>query len=193
MSPGLQALAFLLQVIFGLIVFVFILRFLIRATQVDWRLPIVHIVARLTNWACAPLGKVLPAKGRWDFAALGAAFIAEAVYMVLISLISGMPFSPLSVFMFALAETLNVLLDTLFWLVVIQVILSWVQPGYNPNLAIFHQLSAPILAPFQRLIPPLGGIDLSPIAAIVAIKLAQILLVGPIASMAKGMITPVGL
>ncbi len=193
MSPGIQALAFLIQVIFGLIAFVFILRFLIRATGVDWRLPIVHIVARFTNWACAPLGKVLPAKGRWDFAALGAALITEALYMLLIGTITGLQFSAAAVILFALAETLNILLDTLFWLIIIQVILSWIQPSYNPNLAIFHQLSAPILAPFQRLIPPLGGVDLSPIAAIVVIKLAQILMVGPIAGMAQGMITPAGL
>ena len=77
------------------------------------------------------------------------------------------------------------LLDSLFWLIIIQAILSWVQPGYNPNLALFHQLAEPVLAPFRRFIPPIAGLDLSPIAALIAIKLAQILLVGPIANMAR--------
>jgi len=185
MSAGTQALAFLLQVIFGLMAFVFIVRFLMRAMHVDWRLPVVHIVARLTNWACAPLGRLLPVKGRWDWAALVAAFLAELVYVLLIGLITGRVYPPTAMGLFALAETLNVLLDTLFWLVIIQVILSWVQPGYNPNLAIFQQLSEPVLAPFRRFIPPIAGLDLSPIAAIVAIKLTQILLVGPIAATAS--------
>jgi YggT family protein len=186
MSAGTQALAFLLQVIFGLMAFVFIIRFLMRAMRVDWRLPVVHIVARLTNWACAPLGRLLPVKGRWDWAALVAAFLAQLIYVLLIGLIAARSYPPTAMGLFALAETLNVLLDTLFWLVIIQVILSWVQPGYNPNLIIFHQLTEPVLAPFRRFIPPIAGLDLSPIAAIVAIKLAQILLVGPIAAAASG-------
>ena len=189
MSTGMQALLFLIQVVMGLVVFVFIIRFLMRATRVDWRLPIVHIVARLTNWACAPLGRLIPVRGRWDFAALTAALLAETAYILLVGLLTGRSFSPAASTLFSVAETLNVLLDTLFWLVVIQVILSWLQPGYNPNLAIFHQMSAPILAPFQRLIPPLAGLDLSPIAAIVAIKLGQILLVGPIAETAQRLIS----
>lgn len=189
MSTGMQALLFLIQVAMGLVVFVFILRFLMRATQVDWRLPIVHIVARLTNWACAPLGRLIPVRGRWDFAALTAALLAEAAYILLVGLLTGRSFSLAAITLFSIAETLNVLLDSLFWLIVIQVILSWLQPDYNPNLAIFHQMSAPILAPFQRLIPPLAGLDLSPIAAIVAIKLGQILLVGPIAGTAQRLIS----
>lgn len=185
MGAGTQALFFLLQVVFGLITFAFILRFLMRALRVDWRLPVVHLMARLTNWACAPLGRLLPVKGRWDWAALVAAFLAELAYVLLVGLIAGRGYTPTAMGLFALAETLNVLLDTLFWLVIIQVILSWVQPGYNPNLAIFHQLAEPILAPFRRFIPPVAGLDLSPIAAIVAIKLVQILLVGPIAAAAS--------
>jgi YggT family protein len=192
MSPGIQALAFLIQVIMGLVVFVFILRFLMRATRVDWRLPIVHIVARLTNWACAPLGKLIPVKGRWDWAALVAALLAEAIYIAIIGALTGRSFGLATMGIFAVAETLNVLLDTLFWLVIIQVILSWIQPGYNPNLAIFSQMAEPILRPFQRFIPPIAGLDLSPIAAIVAIKMTQILFIGPIAGIAQGMIISAG-
>lgn len=192
MGAGTQALAFLLQVVFGLAVFLFIVRFLMRATFVDWRLPLVHMVARLTNWACAPLGRIIPTRGRWDLAALAAAFLIEMVYVLLIGAVTGRSFGVGVVFI-ALAETLNVLLDTLFWLVIIAVILSWIQPGYNPNLAIFQQMAEPILRPFQRLIPPIGGLDLSPIVAIVAIKLAQILLVGPLAGFAQGFVPPMGM
>ncbi|WP_294946206.1 YggT family protein [Sulfurivirga sp.] len=185
MSAGLQAMLFLIQVVFGLVTFVFILRFLMRATRVDWRLPLVHITARLTNWACAPLGRLLPVKGRWDWAALAAAWLTEVAYAVAVSLLTGQHYGAAGIALFGVAETLNVLLDSLFWLIIIQAILSWVQPGYNPNLALFHQLAEPVLAPFRRFIPSIAGLDLSPIAALIAIKLAQILLVGPIANMAR--------
>jgi YggT family protein len=75
----------------------------------------------------------------------------------------------------------------LFWLIIIQVVLSWVSPGNNPNTAIFEQITQPILAPFRRYIPPIGGMDLSPIAAIVAIKLTQIVVVGSITQLIQPM------
>ena len=76
----------------------------------------------------------------------------------------------------------------MFWLIIIQAILSWFIQGYNPNTVIFEQLTRPILAPFQRWVPPVSGIDLSPIVAILAIKLFQIVVVGSLAGIGQQMI-----
>ena len=88
----------------------------------------------------------------------------------------------------SLTEIANQLLDMMFWLIIIQAVLSWVVQGYNPNTAIFDQLTRPILAPFQKWVPQVGGIDLSPLVAILAIKLFQIVVVGAIAQIAQQMI-----
>jgi YggT family protein len=83
---------------------------------------------------------------------------------------------------------MNQMLDLMFWLIVIQVILSWVGPNNNPNTQIFFQMAQPILAPFQRLVPPIGGMDLSPIFAIIVIKLTQIMVVGSIAQLGQSLV-----
>lgn len=187
-SPVDQAGLFLLQFVAGLVIFVLVLRFLIRATHTDWRNPIVMFIAKVTNPVCKPFALFLPSRGRWDFAALGAAFTVQVIFVLLIGWLSARDFGLIFILLSALTEVLNVLLDMLFWLIIIQIVLSWIDQGRNPNLDIFRQLTAPILAPFQRLVPPMGGFDLSPIVAILVIKLSQILIVGSIAQLAQTMV-----
>ena len=187
-SPVDQAGLFLLQFIAGLVIFVLVLRFLIRATHTDWRNQIVMFIAKVTNPVCKPFALVFPSKGRWDWAALAAAFSVQVLFVILIGWLTNRDFGIALILLSALTEILTVLLDMVFWLIVIQIILSWLVQNHNPNLDIFRQLTAPILAPFQRMIPPMGGFDLSPIVAILVIKLAQILIVGSIAQFAQTMV-----
>ena len=180
-SPIGQGGLFLIQFLAGLVIFALMLRFLMRATRVDWHNPIVQFIAKVTNPLCAPANQLLPRPQRWDFAAIVTAMIIQALTVVLIGYLAGKQFGPTVIAISAVTEVLNQLLDMMFWLIIIQVILSWVSQGYNPNTAIFEQLTQPLLAPFQRMIPSMCGLDLSPIAAILAIKLTQIVVVGSIA------------
>jgi len=179
-SPIGQGGLFLLQFAIGMVIFALMLRFLMRATYVDWNNPVVHFIAKVTNPICAPVNAVMRPKGRWDSAAIVTALLIQAIFVTLIGFLTARDFSIAFIALASLTEILNQLLDMMFWLIIIQAILSWVSPQYNPNTAIFQQMTAPILAPFQRLLPPMGGFDLSPIFAIVAIKLTQIVIVGSI-------------
>lgn len=187
-SPIGQGGLFLIQFIIGLVIFALMLRFLLRATHADWRHPVVTFTAKVTNPLCAPLNKALPVKGRWDWAAIGTAIIIQALFILLVGWLTSRAFGAGFIAIASITEVANQLLDMMFWLIIIQAILSWVSPGYNPNTAIFEQVTSPILAPFQRLIPPVSGIDLSPIVAILAIKLFQIVVVGSVAAVAQQMI-----
>ncbi len=188
-SPAGQGGLFLLQFITGLVIFVLMLRFLLRATYADWHHPIVKFIAKVTNPVCAPANKVLPAKGRWDSAAIITALVIQGLFVLLIGWLTARDFSIPFVVLASFTEIANVLLDIMFWLIIIQAVLSWISPGYNPNTIIFEQLTRPILAPFQRLVPPISGIDLSPLIAILAIKLFQIVVVGYISQIAQQMIS----
>lgn len=187
-SPVGQGGLFLIQFLVGLVIFALMLRFLLRATYADWHHPIVKFIAKVTNPLCAPLNKVLPAKGRWDWSAIGTAIIIQALFIVLIGWLTDRAFGVPFIALASVTEIANQLLDMMFWLIIIQAVLSWVSQGYNPNTAIFDQLTQPILAPFRRLIPPISGLDLSPLVAIVAIKLFQIVVVGSITQVAQQMI-----
>lgn len=188
MSPAGEGGLFLLHFLAGMVVFVLLLRFLLRATYVDWRHPIVTFVAKVTNPICFPANKLIPTHGRWDWAAIVTALLVQVLFVLLLGTLTGKDYGFALIGMVAVTEIMNQMLDMMFWLIIIQVVLSWVSPGYNPNTAIFEQLTAPILRPFQRLIPPISGLDLSPIVAILAIKLTQIVVVGSIAQIGNGML-----
>ncbi|WP_373017510.1 YggT family protein [Thiomicrorhabdus sp.] len=185
-SPVGQGGLYLLQFVVGLVIFALMLRFLLRATHADWRHPIVQFIAKVTNPLCAPVNKVLSTRGRWDWAAIITALVIHAIFVWGIGMLTGREFGVIAIALAAVTEIMNQLLDMMFWLIIIQAILSWVSPGYNPNMVIFTQLTQPILAPFQRLVPPIGGMDLSPLVAILAIKLFQIVVVGSLAQIAQG-------
>lgn len=188
MSPLANGGLFLLQFLVGMVVFVLLLRFIMRATSVDWRHPIVGFVAKVTNPLCQPFSKLFGRLGRWDWSALLAAFVVEVIFVGLIGMLTGRDFGALTILLVSFTEVANQLLDLVFWLIVIQAILSWVSPGYNPNTIIFNQMVTPILRPFQKVIPPISGIDLSPIAVLVIIQLTQIVLLRPIVGIAQGLV-----
>lgn len=186
-SPVSDGGLFLIQFIIGLVIFALMLRFILRATHADWRHPIVNFTAKVTNPLCAPVNKVMPVKGRWDYAALITAALIQALFVFFIGWATGRDFGTLFIVIASITEVMNQLLDMMFWLIIIQVILSWVSPQYNPNTQIFIQITEPILAPFRRLIRPIGGMDLSPLFAILAIKLTQIVVIGSIVQFAQPM------
>ncbi len=187
-SPVGQGGLFLLQFITGLIIFALMLRFLLRATHADWRHPVVKFIAKVTNPLCAPYNTFIPVKSRWDWSAIATAITIQALFILLVAWLTDRSFGIPFIIIASLTEIANQLLDMMFWLIIIQAVLSWVSQGYNPNTAIFEQLTRPVLAPFQKLIPPVGGLDLSPLVAILAIKLFQIVIVGSIAQLAQQMI-----
>ncbi len=91
-------------------------------------------------------------------------------------------------FVNAIAMVLNAVLTLLFWIILIRVLLSWVSPDpYNPLVRALYQISDPVLRPAQRLIPPIGGLDLSPIVVLLAIELLRIFLVNSLQQLAYGM------
>ncbi len=188
MSPAGQGGLFLLQFIASMVVFILLVRFFLRASNVDWRNPIVSFVAKVTNPICYPFSKLIPAKGRWDLSAIATALAVQVIFVIMLGFLTDESFAISLIAIFSITEVLNQLLNLMFWIVILQVILSWISPGNNPNTIIFHQLAEPILAPFQKLLPPIGGIDLSPIAAIVAIKLTQIVVVGYIAQIGQSLV-----
>ena len=188
MTPVGQGGLFLLQFIVGMVVFVLLLRFFLKATYISWNQPIVKFVAKVTNPLCMPFQKIIPASARWDTTAIFVALLIQAVFVVSLGYLTGNPYSPMLIAIASITEIMNQMLDIMFWLIVIQIILSWVTPGYNPNTAIFFQMAEPILAPFQRFIPPMGGLDFSPMVAILVIKLTQIIVVGSISQFGQSLV-----
>lgn len=173
---GGQILAFLLQTVFGLFVYLALMRFFMQVFRAPFRNPVGQFVMALTDWAVVPLRKVIPSVGGYDIASLVLAWLAQLVLLVLLYALVlqvGAGNLPVMVLLQSVIELFRASLQLLMFVVIIQVVLSWVSP-HHPLMSVFDALSRPFCNIFRRVIPPIGNVDLSPLFVIV---LAQVLLI----------------
>ncbi|MBS1189144.1 MAG: hypothetical protein H6R10_936 [Rhodocyclaceae bacterium] len=173
-----QAIVFLADAIVGFFSVLFLLRFYMQAFRVSFGGPFGHFVVTLTNWGVKPLRRVIPGLFGLDLASLLLAIALQLALMVLVLSLSGGLFVAdgttlaLMVVWGAVRAVLRLSIYILIGALIMQAVLSWVNP-YSPLAGPVNQLTRPFLAPIQRLLPPISGIDLSPL---VAILLAQVVL-----------------
>jgi YggT family protein len=167
----------LLSVAVGLLGGACLLRLWMQALRVPFGNPVGQLVFALTDWIVLPLRRVLPAMGRWDTASLVAAVLLKVLHMaVLLALLpvtAARAWSMLPVL--SLVGAAQMALTTAMVVLIVQAVLSWVQP-HSPFAAIAQRLTDPLLAPIRRVMPTVGGFDLSPLVAVVALQVLQIVL-----------------
>jgi YggT family protein len=183
----IRILSFLLETIFFVLIAAALLRAWMNWVRVNMSAQPGSFVMALTDWLVKPLRRALPkslAQSRVDWASVIAAAVLALAYALLWALLVGMlwgalglaPLVLLTLLSFALKMLVRVALQTLIILVLGFAILSWVQPG-SPIYALLGRLTEPVLAPLRRVIPPIGGVDISAIVLIVLLQIALMILV----------------
>ncbi len=168
----------LIQTVFNLYLLVVLLRFLLQLARADFYNPVSQFVVRVTNPAVKPLRRVIPGVMGIDFASLVLALLVQMVALALIYLMfgAGIP-NPLLLLIWAVIGVVAMIVNIYFIAILASIILSWVASGsYNPTVTLIHQLTEPVMAPFRKLLPPLGGLDLSPILVFLLINVVQVVL-----------------
>ncbi len=172
------AFLFLLGFVIDLYIFLVLTRFLLQLVRADFYNPVSQFVVKATNPILMPLRKIIPGYGGMDVAALVAVVALIVFKLVLVSLLAmgALRFSPLQLLVVTVTELARLLLDYLFWTIILRIILSWVSPDpRNPVVQLVGQITEPVMAPARKLLPPMGGLDLSPIIVLLAIQFIQIL------------------
>ncbi len=165
---------FLIGVLFNFYILLVMLRFLLQAVRADFYNPMSQFVVRLTTPALRPLRRIVPGIGGVDVAALVLLLALQLLELVLIHSIVGETLNPAILLVLALGELVSTALMIFIVAIIIQAVLSWVQPAaYNPFTVVLYQLTTPILRPFRRLLPPVSGIDLSPMIALLVLYLLR--------------------
>ena len=177
----LDPLVFLIQTLFGLYIAVVALRFLLQWVRADFYNPISQFVVRVTTPVLRPLRRIVPGYGGLDLAALVLIWLLSAVELGLMALVVGLDRSLFGAFGWAIPSMVELFINIFLFAILIRVILSWVNPDpYNPATALLDRLTAPVMRPAQRVIRPIGGIDLSPMLVMIGLVLLNMLLIPPL-------------
>ena len=173
----MSALIYIIQSLLTVALFVVLLRLLQQWARADFRNPICQAIVRLTNPLIVPLRRILPPIGKIDTASVVAVIMVAIVEIVIITSLGGVPLDPLFVLRAAALEVARTTLWLYFYAIFLYALISMIAPGgYTPLHSLLTALCEPVLRPLRRFIPPLGGIDLSPLWAGILIQAALILL-----------------
>lgn len=170
-----QIFSFLLDIVVGLVSGACLLRMYMQAQRIPFNNPVGQLVFALSDWIVLPLRKTLPSRGRWDMPSLAAAFLLQLAQVLILWLLAGAAGIVLALPWLALCGLAKIVLSGMVGILLIYAILSWVQP-YSPIFGVLQRLSDPLLRPIRKIIPLIGGVDLSALVALVLLQVALMVL-----------------
>ncbi len=183
MNPLAQALVYVIQTVFSLYLLIVVIRLLLQLVRADFYNPISQFAVRATNPLLNPLRKLLPAHRLIDFPSLILAVLLQMLeFLIVVWLHTGMLIGPVNLFLWALLGLLVMLFNVFFFCLIIEIVLSWVAPqSHHPATQLIRQINDPLMRPARRLLPPMGGMDFSPLLVFMLLNVLNILLLAPMA------------
>lgn len=188
---GPQALIYVLQTLGQLYILLVLLRFVLQLVRADFYNPLSQFVVKATQSLLLPLRRIVPGLGGIDFASLVLALLVHMALSLAVLLIAGASSAELVsalpiLALWCLISLASLFVKIFFFALIISVILSWVAQGSrHPAVELVHQVCEPVLSPIRRFIPDLGGIDISPIFAFLALNLLDKFVIANLAVMAR--------
>ncbi len=177
-----DALLFLINTLFDLYLFILVVRIILVYVRSNYFDPITQFVTKLTDFIVKPLRRLIPNIGRFETVTILLIIVIECIKFLIISSVSfGVP-SLIGLLLLSIGDALKLVIQSFFYAIILQAILSWVQP-HSPMTQTLNQFTWPIMQPFRRLIPPIGGMDISPIPALIVLQLVNILIATPLIAM----------
>jgi YggT family protein len=178
MSALNEILGYLVQTFLSLYLVAMLLRFLLQLVRADFYNPISQFLVKVTNPLVIPLRRIIPGLGGLDLASLLLAVLLQLAGIVLLLLINGIGLPGVfTLLVWSLLGVLGLLVNIYFFALLGMIILSWVAAGSrHPAIYLLYQITEPVMAPFRRLLPAMGGIDFSPILVFILINVVQIAL-----------------
>jgi len=169
-------LAFLVSTLFTLYILVVLLRFLLQLTRADFYNPLSQFIVKVTAPVLRPLRRVIPGWGGIDVASLVVMLVLQIVSVWLVLLLTGRNAGIATILIIAVAQLVDLVFSVYIWGILIQAIISWVNPGvYNPVTSVLYSLTEPLLRPVRKRLPPVGGFDLSPLVVIIGLQVLRML------------------
>ncbi|MCO7502840.1 MULTISPECIES: YggT family protein [Pseudomonas] len=180
------AAIFVVQTLVSLYLVIVLLRFVLQLVKANFYNPLSQFAVRATQPLLKPIRRVIPSVFGLDTSSLILSIVIQALLMAFVLMVTYGTFGDIPhLLMWAVIGVTSLFLK-IFWVaMIVMVIVSWIAPGsHNPAAELAYQISEPVLAPFRKLVPNLGGLDISPIFAFLAIQVIQSFVMPPLAAYA---------
>lgn len=175
----ITAIVFLLNIFVGLYLLLILLRLFLPLVGANFHNPLAQGILKATSPLVVPVRRILPPIGPVDTATVVVAFGIQYLLLWLLGLIQGQHLDILTLTVASAFALLFTIIRLFTYAIIIRIIISWISPGnYNPAIELIASLTEPVIRPFRKLLPPLGGFDLSAFIALVALGVVAILLGG---------------
>lgn len=184
-----NASTFLVSTLFGIYILIVMLRFLLQIVRADFYNPVSQFIVKATDAPLRPMRRHLPSVLGIDTSSILLMLVLKFTELWLVHQILGAPSAPAGLTVLCIANLLSLAVQVFMFAIIIQVVISWINPGvYNPITVLLHSLTEPLLGPARRLIPATAGLDLSPMAVIIALVMVSMLIVAPITDIGRSLL-----
>ncbi len=175
---------FLITTLFGLYILALMLRFLFQWMDVDYYNPVSQFLVSITQPPLKLLRSVVPSIGRIDTASIVLMIALQMTAGLAVFFNGGAPISVAALFIWALTELITLLINVFLFAIIIRALISWINPdSYNPAVSLLYTLTEPLLRLSRKIIPPLSGIDLSPLLIIIGLQMLKMIVLPPLQQM----------
>ncbi|MEY4641416.1 MAG: hypothetical protein RLZZ227_1410 [Pseudomonadota bacterium] len=164
----------------GLYLLAVLLRFLLQAVRADFYNPVSQAIVKVTAPTLKPFRRIIPGYRGIDFASLILALVLNSVFTALLIMLNGYNLPGIGIIVaWSFVGLIQFMLNIYFYALIISIIASFVAPfSGNPMLLVVYQILEPLYSRVRRIIPPMGGFDLSPIFIFLGIQIIEIMVVG---------------
>ncbi len=171
-----QAGTLLINTLFGLYILAVLARFILQLVRANFYNPFAQFLVVVTNPPLLPLRRIIPGLWGIDWASVLLMLLLEAIEQYLLALLRGYSVTGTMLTVLSISQIADLVLYVFLFAILIRAILSWIAPyPHNPAMDLLVSLTEPLLRPARRIIPPIGGLDLSPVAVLILIELAIML------------------
>ncbi|CAG0909933.1 unnamed protein product [Cyprideis torosa] len=171
---------FLVDTLFSIFIALIMVRMLLGIARADFYNPISQFLVTATNPLVKPLRSIIPSIGRIDTAAIVLMLVLTVLQYFLLTGLAGNSVNVVTLIPIAIIKLIELLLNVYIFALIIQAVISWVNPGahtmQNPMASLLNSLTAPIVNPVRRVLPPVGMVDLSPMVVIIGLYVVKIVI-----------------
>lgn len=175
----MNAVIFISKTLIDLYILAYVLRLVLQWARADFYNPFSQFIMRITNPLVLPGRRFLPAIGRIDTATVAAILLLEVLAVLFLHwlIVGALPAQPAQVLVLAALRSIVAFINLFFFAIIIRVIQSWISPGtHSPVTAVIWSITEPLMAPVRRVIPVMGGLDLSPLFLIIGLQALRMLI-----------------